>query len=576
MISQRLTNYYQRTQSTNTLTLHVTITIVLVSTLAFLIACNGEESISVLNSQSSDAEMLSVSQGEVKKLAVTVVAAERDVAIEEAFEAQADEFVATPEPGSMSDESVNEYESIQTSQGVDIALQTQERIIVRNADMRVQTDNPSATVDAIGMLAISQGGWIVERSSSSDGFHYITIRVPAQTLDAVITQITNSVVKVETVKSTSTDFTEEFIDLDARRTTVQETVNALTELLKSGSYNGLEDLLEVQREITDWQTELEKIDGRLRYIRETAAFSRLTVTVNRTPIQMRVDVGDDVRIGLETSKPYTARFYPPEGYDRFEITWDFGDGTGTSTVWSAIQIKDAEGYLTAPAVHTYTNDEFSPYVVSVNIKAFSDTGTAEGEGKMWAYVSELPTIDPFLTAPEFVEEKQEGTFIVTFNNPPTIRNMQYSWDFRDGSEIQTVSVEPGVTSAEITHTFNRWRFEPYEMRFEIWGDSDAGEVREKRLLWIDVRQALTVDSPDFAPADTATRGLNTLISFLTVVASVAIWIGTTSPIWIILAIIIYIIYRIGRGRLRRTQPAINPQTEDQGRENQDGGTEQPA
>ena len=699
---------------------------------------------------------------------VQTVVVEREVVVEKVVEVETESAA----PAAMLDESVDEYESTGTSEGVDIAVQNQTRIIVRNADMTVQADDPSAMVEAIGMLAVSRGGWIVDSSSSGGGFHYITIRVPAQTLDAVIAQITNSVVKVESVNSTSTDFTEEFIDLGARRITVQETVNALTELLKSGRYDDLEKLLEVQREITSWQTELEKIDGRLRFIQESAAFSRLTVTVNRAPIpmrvdvggdmqagldvqkaytarfyppegyeryeitwdfgdgtgtttvnsalrtqgedgllsvpaihtytvddfspyvvsvnvraysddglaegqarlwahvseiqlnvdagedvqaavnraeqytarfdapegydrfeiiwdfgdgtgtastntaiqnpdgdgyisapvahtytsdqfspyvvtvqvnafsdigtsrgegklwahvsevSMRVDVGDDVRVGLNVSKAYTARFYPPEGYDRFEIIWDFGDGTGTATLRSAIQTQDAAGYLSAPAVHTYTRDDFSPYVVSVNIKAFSDTGISEGEGKLWAHVSELPAIEPFITAPGFIEEKQEETFLVTFNHPATIRNLQYSWDFRDGSEVQTVSVEQGITSAEISHAFHRWRPDPYEVRFEIWGDSDAGEVREPRSVVVQVHQAPVVDSSDFEPGETATSGLNTLVTVFTFAATVAIWLATTSPIWLIVGALIFaIVWLVNRQGRKRQRVVHVPEAE---------------
>ena len=213
-------------------------------------------------------------------------------------------------------------------ESVDVSFQPQNRIIVRNADMTVESNDPASTVDAIGDLAVARGGWVVNSNSSDDGFHNITVRVPAESLDAVIDIITGSVNKVESVASDSTDFTEEYIDLGARRTTVLETVDALTVLLRSENYDSVEELLAVQREITNWQSELERIDGRLGFIAESAAFSRLSVNVNRAPIPMRVDVSEDVNVGIGVGRKYTARFFPPEGFDEFEITWDFGDGTG--------------------------------------------------------------------------------------------------------------------------------------------------------------------------------------------------------------------------------------------------------
>ena len=143
---------------------------------------------------------------------------------------------------------------------LDISFQPANRIIVRNADMIVESNDPAATIDAISDLAVGRGGWVVSSNTIEEGSYYqITIRIPAETLDAVIEQISASVEKILSSQSDSTDFTEEYIDLGARRSTVQETVDALTELLRSEKYDSVQELLEVQREITTWQSELERI-----------------------------------------------------------------------------------------------------------------------------------------------------------------------------------------------------------------------------------------------------------------------------------------------------------------------------
>ena len=653
--------------------------------------------------------------------------------------------------------------SADAAQNVEVAFQPQNRVIVRNAEMTVQSDDPGATVDAIGDLANARGGWIVDSTANDRGSYSITIRVPAEILDAVIDEISRSVAKVEKVNSTSADFTEEFIDLSARKTTVQETVNALTELLKNAEYDSVEELLEVQREITSWQTELESIDGRLRFISQSANFSKLQVTINLSPIPMQVDAGTDIRVGLSTQRQYTARFnppvgydtyeiiwdfgdgtpprsatsalrtqneegllsvpvvhsynsdgfspyvvtvnikafsengvaegedkiwahvapvsfdvdaggdidvgvheqnqytarfnppegydnfeitwdfgnasgqkivrsalrtrdnqgylsvpvvhaydtdrfspyvvsvnvkassdqgvahgrdkfwvnvapiavdvdagedigvgtnvqrqytaefVPPAGYDRFEITWDFGDGTGPVTVYSALKTQDESSYLSAPVVHTYTNDAFSPYVVTVKVKASSDRGVSEGGDQLWAHVSELPKIEAFLSASQHtIEENQPVRFTATFNHPDTLRNLMHRWDFRDGSKITEEPIDPDVTRVEIEHAFDRYRPESYPVKFEIWGESDAGEVRETHFIDIYVKASPTVNSSEFEPGETATQGLNVLVAFFTFAGTAAIWIATTSPIWLILGAGIYFAVRFWIRRRRRT------------------------
>ena len=677
---------------------------------------------------------------------------------------------AAPAP----DESVESQSGSEgTAQSDEISFQPQARVIVRNAEMTVQSDDPSATIDAIGDLANDRGGWIVDSTANDRGSYSITIRVPAEILDAVIDEISNSVAKVEKVNSTSADFTEEFIDLTARQTTVQETVNALTELLKTAEYDSVEELLEVQKEITSWQTELESIDGRLRFISQSANFSKLEVTVNLSPIPMQVDAGPDIRVGLSTQRQYTARFnppegydtyeivwdfgdgsppssaksalrtqnedgllsvpvvhsyssdgfspyvvtvnikaysengvaqgedkiwahvapvsfnvdaggdidvgvheqnqytarfnppegydnfritwdfgnasgqkivrsalrtrdnqgylsvpvvhaydtdrfspyvvsvnvnassdqgvahgrdkfwvnvapiavevdagedigvgtnvqrqytarfIPPEGYDRFEITWDFGDGTGSQTVHSALKTQDASSYLSAPVVHTYTNDAFSPYVVTVKVKASSDRGVSEGGDQLWAHVSELPQIEAYLSASQHtIEENQPVRFTATFNHPATVRNLMHRWDFRDGSKITEEPIGTDETRVEIDHAFDRFRPDSYPVKFEIWGDSDAGEVRETHFIDIYVTASPTVNSSEFEPGDTATQGLNVLVAFFTFAGTAAIWIATTSPIWLILGAGIYFAVRFAIRRRRRLASVTEvPETE---------------
>ena len=442
-------------------------------------------------------------------------------------------------------------------ESVDVSFQPQSRIIVRNADMTVESNDPAATVDAIGDLAVSRGGWVVNSNSNDDGFHNITVRVPAESLDAVIDIIAGSVNKVESVASDSTDFTEEYIDLGARRTTVLETVDALTALLRSENYESVEELLAVQREITNWQSELERIDGRLGFIAESSAFSRLSVNVNRAPIPMRVDVGEDVNVGIGVGRKYTARFFPPEGFDEFEITWDFGDGTGGQSTRSALRTQGEDGLLSVPVRHTYVSDEFSPHVVTASVQAYSDRGLARGEDQLWAEVSELPVIDAFITSSERdAEAGQPVTLTASFNHPDTLSGLRYRWDFRDGSTVSEGTVPAGETGIEVEHTFERYRPDPYRIVFEIRGDSQAGEISETHEMYLSVYPGPSVESADFEPGNTATNAVNVLIAVFTFAGTAGIWLAITSPIWLIVGAIIFFVVRFLIRRQRNVQRVV--------------------
>lgn len=561
-VIQRLDNSEQPAKGKIMSPIRIAIVIALATTLAFAIACSGAgESLDYGYQGEPGAPGARAARGDSEaQFAVATVLVEKvvEVAVEkEVMEAEAMMMAPAAAAAPTAAPMAMEMSEKLSAQNVDISFQPQNRIIVRNADMSVESHDPIATIDDIGDLAVGRGGWVVNSNTSDHGFYNITIRIPAETLDAVIEQITANVAKVISVNSDSTDFTEEYIDLGARRSTVQETVDALTELLRSENYDSVQELLEVQREITNWQAELERIDGRLAFISESAAYSRLSVNVNRSPIPMRVDVGEDVHVGIGLGRKYTARFFPPEDYDNFEITWDFGDGSAPQTVYTGLRTEDEDGLLSVPVPHTYHSDEFAPHVVTVSIRAYSDRGLAEGEDQLWANVSELPRIDAFVTASQWdVEEGQPVTLTASFNHPDMLRNVRYSWDFRDGSSVVEGTVASGDTGVEIEHVFDRHRPESYQIVFKIRGDSDAGEVEETHYAHVYVYPGPEIESSDFNPGGTATNAVNALIGVASFAGNAGIWLAITSPIWLILGAIIFFIVRFIIRRQRNVQRVV--------------------
>ncbi len=560
--------------------LRIAIIIALATTLAFAFACGGSGESGYYDFSGAPGRAGAPGQPGAPVIATVVVEKAvmvekevlQEVAVEQAMAARPDAAAApTAAPMAM------EMSEAESAQNVDISFQPQNRIIVRNADMSVESNDPIATIDDIGDLAVGRGGWVVNSNTSDHGFYNITIRIPAETLDAVIEQITANVAKVISVNSDSTDFTEEYIDLGARRSTVQETVDALTELLRNENYDSVQELLEVQREITNWQADLERIDGRLAFISESAAYSRLTVNVNRSPIPMRVDVGEDVHVGIGLGRKYTARFFPPEDYDNFEITWDFGDGSAPQTVYTGLRTEGEDGLLSVPVPHTYHSDEFAPHVVTVSIRAYSDRGLAEGEDQLWANVSELPRIDAFVTASQWdVEEGQPVTLTASFNHPDTLRNVRYSWDFRDGSPVVEGAVSLGETGIEIEHVFDRHRPESYQIVFEIRGDSDAGQVEETHYAHVYVYPGPEIESSDFNPGGTATNAVNALIGVASFAGNAGIWLAITSPIWLILGAVIFFIVRFIIRRQRNVQRVVYVPTQPDDDEESEDRTESTA
>lgn len=458
-----------------------------------------------------------------------------------------------------SDDEVTESSSEATSpdRQFNIAVQQTSRIIVHNAEMEIEAANPPEALSAIQDLALGNGGWVVESNTDQSARINITIRVPAQLLDDAIDRITRIASKVITSNITSTDFTEEYIDLTARIQIISDTVQALRALLQDATIaRNLDEVLKVQQEINNYESQRESLQGRLRFISESATFSRITIYIKPSPMPMRVDAGGNKRTALGVSSQFTAKFYPPEDYDQFRIEWDFGDATSVQTIHRALRSGDADGaYITVPLVHTYFDEQYSPYAVTVKVTASSDNKVAYGEDELWASASELPALNLYVGDGVRAEENEEIQFRATFNDHVDVGTLNYEWNFNDGSAPQRGTIPDGTSESTTTHSFEHSRYQVYEVSFEIWGESDAGEVREKGTLFVSVVEpaVVVVNASLFEPRNAAANAANVVVIVASYAGNIAVWIAVTSPIWLIIAAVLYGIVWISRYLDRRNR-----------------------
>ena len=143
-------------------------------------------------------------------------------------------------------------------------VSAQNRLIVRIVDMTIEVDDVPGHMDAVAGIAVQRGGWVVSESRSSLHVGSISVRVPSAQLDAAVRAISALGLEVLAISSISQDVTEEYFDVQARIDNLNVTRGSLRELLSREGE--LEDILEVQREITRVSEEIEVLEGRKRYL----------------------------------------------------------------------------------------------------------------------------------------------------------------------------------------------------------------------------------------------------------------------------------------------------------------------
>lgn len=180
-------------------------------------------------------------------------------------------------PGSESDEKqASDLKSPSPSQGASDQIPS---LIIRNADVSVEVQQLDSAIVAVTRLAASVGGFIANSSLESGQNQVrravLQVKVPAANFERALSGL-KPIGKVETVNTTAEDVTEEFVDVSARVANAKRLEERLVKLLEQRT-GKLEDVLSVERELARVREEIERYEGRIKYLKTRAAISTLNV-----------------------------------------------------------------------------------------------------------------------------------------------------------------------------------------------------------------------------------------------------------------------------------------------------------
>jgi len=158
-----------------------------------------------------------------------------------------------------------------------------DRKIIRDADLTLEVGSPAEAQRKITSIAETLGGFVVTSESKQRQIGdarqelevSLVVRVPATQFGLALDQIRATGSRVIQEKITGQDVTEEFIDLEARIRTQKALESQFLEIMKQA--HKVADALEVQRQIADVRTEIEKLEGRKRFLENRASLSTITV-----------------------------------------------------------------------------------------------------------------------------------------------------------------------------------------------------------------------------------------------------------------------------------------------------------
>jgi hypothetical protein len=193
---------------------------------------------------------------------------------------------SAPEASARMIKGQTEDSSLSKADNAQAASEAIERKIIRNGKLTIETDSPTSGQSKITSIAESLGGFVItsefkQGGTSASESVIITVRVPATQFNEALEKIRTTGNQVLDENVTGQDVTEEFLDLEARIKTKKALEAQFLEIMKQAK--NVSDALEVQTEISNVRTEIERMEGRKRFLQNQASLSTITITLKTPP-----------------------------------------------------------------------------------------------------------------------------------------------------------------------------------------------------------------------------------------------------------------------------------------------------
>jgi hypothetical protein len=174
-----------------------------------------------------------------------------------------------------------------------------QRKLIKNGEIEFESENIIDTRKDIFKAIEKFKGYSSsdnEYKNSYEISNTLIIRVPSENFDNLLNEITIGVTRFDRKEITIKDVTAEFLDIEARLKTKKELENRYLEILKKA--NTVTEILEVEKQIGDLRSDIESIEGRLKFLNNQVSFSTLNVRIYET-ISEQTEFGKKFKNGFK-------------------------------------------------------------------------------------------------------------------------------------------------------------------------------------------------------------------------------------------------------------------------------------
>ena len=192
------------------------------------------------------------------------------------------------------------------------------RKLIQKINMQVETDNLDTVLQSINERIAQLGGYMessnVQNGSAYSGKRYrnanLTIRIPAEGLNAFLDRV-GEVTNVVSSQKTVEDVTLQYVATESRIKALQAEETRLLELMSKAE--SLNDLLTLDKYLTDVRAELEQVTSSLKVLENQVDYATIYLSISEvkefTEVTEPATVWERISVGFVESLEGVGNFF---------------------------------------------------------------------------------------------------------------------------------------------------------------------------------------------------------------------------------------------------------------------------
>jgi hypothetical protein len=185
------------------------------------------------------------------------------------------------------------------------------KIIIRSGDIEFDVDSFDLAVSSIfRLIGKTKDGFVAtvnsEKLANGKMRGIVVVRMPPEQLDEFVFALRQDFVKNAELKGQkigSQDITKMYTDLESELKAARTMEERLLNLIRDGK-GAIKDLLQVEKDLGQYRTKIEKLEGELRYYANLASLSTLTIILQEKEIRAAASYTETERVqtGIEVEE----------------------------------------------------------------------------------------------------------------------------------------------------------------------------------------------------------------------------------------------------------------------------------